>query len=176
MFSITDVVSSVCALIITGVFWWAGIAKLRSRVNTQSAFKNLGLPIPNLLSTIVPLAEIGIGAVMILQQRFGAVLAIVLLGVFTAFLVGKLRTGSAVSCGCFGSAQTTPVSWITIGRNAALIALGVFAMAVKPSIAPLSRTASLHIALMTTAATTALVGALIISLLTIRRMIGHPET
>jgi hypothetical protein len=167
--SVSELVSSVSALIIIGTFCWAAVAKLRNRIATNTAFKTLRLPAPKLLSAVVPLVEVGIGATMIFQQRFGAALAIVLLGIFTAFLVGKLRSGSAVSCGCFGSAQTTPVSWVTIGRNVVLITLGGIALTIQPTVAFVDRTTSLHIALLTTAVTVTLIGALIISVLTMKQ-------
>jgi uncharacterized membrane protein YphA (DoxX/SURF4 family) len=167
--SVSELASSICALIIVGIFLWAGLAKLRSRTATTSAFKTLGLPAPGVLALGIPVAEIGISTIMVIRQQIGAALAIGLLGIFSVFLISKLRSGSNVSCGCFGSAQTTPVSWVTIARNAALIGLGLIALTIKPTLAFLDRTASLHIALLTAASTATLIGALIVSVLTMKQ-------
>lgn len=57
----------------------------------------------------------------------GALLALVLLGVFCVVVGYALRAGNITSCGCFGAAGP-PVSRFTLWRNAGLIVLGALAL------------------------------------------------
>ena len=64
-------------------------------------------------------------------MHFGAYAALALLAAFTSVIIGNLRRGNRPPCACFGSRRPTPISWWTVVRNVALMALIVFALLVS---------------------------------------------
>jgi Methylamine utilisation protein MauE len=163
-------VSSACALIISSVLIWAGIAKFQNRVTTANSFRALGLPKPTQAAVAVPAIEMLTGALAVWQPRIAGVLAAFLFVCFTLFLVAKLRAGAPVSCGCFGSADPAPVSWVTICRNVALIVATIATVAATRPVSRLS--VGELVAVGSIAAGLMLISALIISLLSMKATIG----
>lgn len=119
--------ASVASLILAVVMAHAGQSKLRSHAQTTESFDQLGLPQPSVLAWIVPAAELVIALALVLWSGWGGVAAFVLLAAFTAFLLSILRSGRVVSCGCFGSTSTEPISSSEIGRNGVLLGLAALA-------------------------------------------------
>jgi hypothetical protein len=159
-------------LLVAGTLAAAGVAKGRNRTITTRSFAELGLPRPALLAALVPVVEIAVAALMVLRFSIGALVATALLVVFTAFLAQQLRSGRRISCGCFGSSSSTPVTSLTIFRNLGLI---VAALAGAFATKGLSRTdfaLSEWLAAVSVAASMGLIGALIIGLSTIKTNIG----
>lgn len=79
------------------------------------------------LVVAVPSAELLLAAlqwVRPLQPAVGVALA-GMLTAFTALLLHSLATGEEADCGCFGSAAPEKVSWLSVMRNIALIAIAV---------------------------------------------------
>jgi hypothetical protein len=91
---------------------------------------------------------------------------------FTAFLGIRLRRGAVISCGCFGSAASTPVTSVTIIRNLMLISAAGLAAVGSAQLTRSDIAANEWVALVGAAGSFGLVGALIIALLTVRTSIG----
>jgi hypothetical protein len=163
--SASTLLSTALALALTGVFVVAGIAKLMTRNATVNAFRTLGLP--SMLATAVPIAELGIAALLLTVPRIGALAAVALLGAFTAFLISKVRSGETVRCACFGSGASDEVTSSTILRNAIMIASALCIAVIGASF---SRSQMMPIAAI--AGLIALISALIITLWDLRRITG----
>jgi hypothetical protein len=124
------------ALAVTGVFGWAAVAKLVSRKATESAFRSLRVPSPAAASVLVPGAELGIGALTFARPQLGCVAAVSLLIAFTMLLGWHVVNRSEVRCGCFGSAGSEPVSWVSLVRNGGLILLSLVGAGLSPTTMP----------------------------------------
>jgi uncharacterized membrane protein YphA (DoxX/SURF4 family) len=118
-----------CALALAAVFVRAGAAKLARPSVAASSFAALGAPAPTLLARGLPLAELLAAVALIASPRVGALLALVLLLAFSAFLGRAVASGATAPCNCFGTARAEPVSAADLVRNGllavpALAALG----------------------------------------------------
>ncbi len=84
-------------LLLVCVFVIAGLAKLGDRARTREDFEALGLPsrIGLILSFCLPFAELGVGALLLIESlaNFGAVCALVLLTIFTGVIGVNLWRG-----------------------------------------------------------------------------------
>jgi uncharacterized membrane protein YphA (DoxX/SURF4 family) len=127
--ALLDLVGLVCAGVLALIFVWAAVAKLRDRAATETDFASLGLPRPALLATAVPVAELSVAGLLAIVPGWGGVAAFGLLALFSAVLVGAVRSGSTASCACFGGGSRSQVSWAQVGRNAVL---GLLALAAVP--------------------------------------------
>ena len=82
-----------------------------------------------LASFVAPVeGVVGLSLVTQLWSRAALVASLVLLVAFTALLVSLLVRGRRPACACFGSARTRPISWFTVTRNVALIAVNIAAL------------------------------------------------
>ncbi len=124
------------ALILAVVLVVAALAKLRRPAATAEDFAGLGLPAAGALAVIVPGVELACALLLVLVPGWGGVAAFGLLAVFSANLVGVIRSGRVVSCACFGAADRAPVSVVHLVRNAGL---GVLALAAATIAEPLWR-------------------------------------
>lgn len=133
-------IGSTMAVGLAAVFALAAVLKLVSPAKTTREFRALELPVPAILATAVPVAELTVAFDLVFRPRQGAMLALVLLGAFTAVIVRTVRSGLEVSCGCLGSVQERPVSWDAVVRNAVLAVMAVLATAApaltRPGLAP----------------------------------------
>jgi hypothetical protein len=131
------VAARVVAGVLAAALLWAGAAKAVSRDATADAFGSLGLRWPGPLSVLVPAAEAGCAVALIVVPVGGATAALFLLVAFTAVLVSVIRRGVPVGCACFGAVSADPdrpVAWGSVARNAGLIALALFVVAVGPGL------------------------------------------
>ncbi len=133
--------ATLCVLLLSTVFVWSAVAKLRRPAPTAAAFGQLGVPLPRLSARLVPVAELALAGLLATNAKFGSALSIIVLIVFTLILLpaavafthtardgnGTEPGRAVVSCGCFGSASTEPISWVEVGRNLVLIAVAVVA-------------------------------------------------
>lgn len=130
-------VATLCIILLAVIFAWSALAKLRRPGATVAAFTELRLPIARVAARLVPLVEIGLVVVLLAAPRFGAALAIVLLISFTLVLLPTVIASTSavapVSCGCFGTASTAPISWVEIARNGLLISASLVAALASPS-------------------------------------------
>jgi hypothetical protein len=159
-------------LMVAGTLVAAAITKGRQQRETVRSFTDLGLPVPTVLAVVVPAVELAIAVLIIVRFSVGSVVAVALLGMFTAFLGIRLRRGDVISCGCFGSAASTPVTSVTIIRNLMLISAAGLAAVGSAQLTRSDIAANEWVALVGAAGSFGLVGALIIALLTVRTSIG----
>lgn len=117
-----------CALLLAGVFVRAGAAKLARPAEAAAAFSVLGVPSPGIAARVAPPAELLLAVTLAAAPAPGGLVALVVLGGFTAVLVRAVRRGLAVPCNCFGTARTDPVSWADVVRNVLLAALALAAL------------------------------------------------
>ena len=131
------------ALFLAGVFVFAGTMKLRDRTATTRTFRDMGLPCPRIMAIAVPILEIALSIGLAVLPAWGGPAAMVVLAFFTTMLVGQLRSGTAVNCGCFGQASMGPLTPTDIYRNVAFMAGAALASFAVPSLpGPLSLAAA----------------------------------
>ena len=128
-------VAYAAALVLAGLFAWAGASKLLQRDRTTRTFAAFGLPAPHVLGTAVPATELLLAVGLVLIPAVAAYLALGLLAAFTTFLLRAVRAGVDIGCGCFGSASTAPVSAVDVLRNGLLGACALVAtLATGPTV------------------------------------------
>lgn len=123
----TDGLSYIAALSLAVVFVYSASVKLRSPRSLARAVIASGLPGEKLISRLVPALELIAAGLLIIRPQLGALLAGLLLAVFTAFIASLIARGIEVSCGCFGANDTQTVAISDIVRNLMLGALAVVA-------------------------------------------------
>ena len=117
----------IARLLLVAVFAVAGLAKLYDLPGSRRAVGEFGVPAraAAVLGTLLPLAELGVAAGLAVgaTAAWAALAALVLLAAFCVAIAWSLARGRAVDCHCFGNLHSSPASWRTVGRNAALAAL-----------------------------------------------------
>lgn len=116
------------------VFEWSGVAKVAGRdawVVEGTPFSTHRPRVDRLVRRVLPWVEIALGALLILRVApvVVGISAGVILAVFTGALVRVLMSGQRPPCMCFGAARARPVSWLSVVRNVALIAIAVLVIA-----------------------------------------------
>ena len=124
------------ALLLAAVFVVAAFGKLAARRQTAAGFARLGLPASGAMATAVPVLELTTALALVLVPVAGGVLAIVVLGAFTGFLVDRVKRGVAEPCRCLGSPSNRPVSWEDVARNGAFLAVALVVVLFAPGMAP----------------------------------------
>ena len=106
------------------VFLAAGISKVSVRGWARDTSAALGLPYALTQST--PALELLIGAGLVAGVRLVPLAALGLLLIYTGVLLTQLarHEGDGPPCACFGR-TTKPITWTTVGRNFALVALAL---------------------------------------------------
>lgn len=120
-------VGLVAAVVVGVVFVVAGASKLAAGPAWSASARDLGAPawaVP-----VVPWVELVVGATLAVQvaSPYPAAAALVLLAVFSALIVARLRAGERPPCACFGQWSATPIGARHLVRNAALAGLAVLA-------------------------------------------------
>ena len=157
---------SAAALLVAGVFAWAGALKLIAPARTTASFRSLGLPASSVLARLVPPFELATAALLVLIPRLGATLALASLAIFTAVVLVAISQGKQTGCGCFGaSSSDDDLSYVEPVRNLVL-ALGAGAALLTPQVARPSLAALVAV---TSAATASALG---LGLLRLRRRVG----
>lgn len=114
-------------LILAGVFFLAGAAKLADRKGSSDALSNFGLP-PNLaapLGILLIAAELAVATALASSTTlawYGACGALALLVIFIVEISANLARGRQPDCRCFGQLHSAPVGWPTLARNGILAA------------------------------------------------------
>jgi thiol-disulfide isomerase/thioredoxin len=124
---------AIAARVVLGVvFAVAAVAKLRDREGTRTAVVDFGVPrrLAGAVATALPLAELAVACLLLPAQTaaYGAVGALVLLGIFSAAIAWNLARGRTPDCHCFGQLHSTPAGWRTLARNGVLAGIAVFAL------------------------------------------------
>ncbi|MEV4617404.1 MauE/DoxX family redox-associated membrane protein [Asanoa sp. NPDC049573] len=133
--STTGVVVATATGTLAAMFATSGVSKLRRPFDSALAMVRFGV-----LRRIRPAAGRALGAVELLlavalvaaPEPFVATLAAAgVLAVFTALVAWALAHGRSFECACFGAGER--ISWITVARNIAFIALAAaVALATAP--------------------------------------------
>lgn len=86
------------------------------------------------LALFVPALELSIAAALLWPryQRGAALLSTVLLVGFAAAMAQARLRGIDLSCGCFGAAFESKVSWLTVVRSVSLAAMSAVALSLLP--------------------------------------------
>ena len=113
------------AALVGFVFLVAGVAKLTSRGWPSQA---RAVRAPDWAIRVVPVIEIAVGASLVAGVPYAEVPGLLLLGALTAFLVHALRRGVEAPCACFGTLTTRPVTWWSVARNVALMAVLLYSL------------------------------------------------
>jgi hypothetical protein len=113
----------------------------------------------------VPAGEVALALVLVVLPWLGALLALATLAGFTVLLSGEVRRGSGVSCGCFGTASSAPISFVELLRNALLACLAVLAAFAERPVAP-------DLPSVVTVSSAVVAGLLVLALAALRRDVG----
>jgi putative oxidoreductase len=109
-------------LALAAVFLWAGVAKLVDPAGFAEEIANYRFfpALAPILAATLPSIEILVGAVLLVGPRAwragAALLALVLLVVFTAAVTASRLRGIDLRCGCFGVGGAQ-VTWLTVARD-----------------------------------------------------------
>jgi peroxiredoxin/uncharacterized membrane protein YphA (DoxX/SURF4 family) len=111
-------------LVLAGVFFVAGFAKLADRQGSRKALEGFGVPasIAQYGGVALPLAEIAV-AVLLLPTAtawYGGIGALVLLLAFIGGISYNMAKGNHPDCHCFGQIHSEPAGWSTLIRNGVL--------------------------------------------------------
>ena len=115
------------AVAVAVVLLVAGVSKVAQPGQWRSQAAGLG--VPRLIAVAVPLVELLLGALLLvqLQRPVVAWCAVGLFVAFTVLLTVRLAQGQRPPCACFGSLSPAPIGPGHIARNAVFIALAVVA-------------------------------------------------
>src|SRR5260370_3196019 len=120
----------IARLLLTVVFFVAGLAKLADRAGSQQALRDFGVPalLANPLGVLLPLVELAVAVALIpvIAGWWGAIGALVLLLLFVVGITVNLIRGRTPDCHCFGQLHSAPVGWPTLLRNLILVAIAGF--------------------------------------------------
>jgi hypothetical protein len=127
-----DGLSAFGAASVSLVFGVAALGKVVDRASFVRALRNQGLtsrPVRRAAAVAIPLSELGCAVALWIPslRRPAALVAALMLAVFSVVLVRSIVTGVKGGCGCFGSGTNDRVSWLSVVRNAVLIALALTA-------------------------------------------------
>ncbi|MEY2416930.1 MAG: hypothetical protein QOH53_2264 [Ilumatobacteraceae bacterium] len=113
----------IASVVLGAVFIVSGVTKTAALEQWRADATGLGAS--GLIVSVLPYAELAIGALLVAQiaRRPVAVAAGVMLTAFTALLVVRLSQGRRPPCACFGGLSSKPIGWTNVARNAGFIAL-----------------------------------------------------
>ena len=115
------------AVIVAGVLLLAGVLKLARPSEWRAQAEGLG--VPKSVAGLVPFAEIGVGAVLLVQweRHVFAWMAVALFAAFTTLLGLRLAQGQRPPCACFGALSSRPIGAGHLARNSVFIVIAVLA-------------------------------------------------
>ena len=124
------------AVLLAATFVVAAYFKVNDRAGVVESFDVMGLAAPELLSWLVPVAEVVVAIMLVMVPWVGATLALALLAAFTLVLARLKASGRTIACRCFGAASAETISSAQLIRNGLLIAaaiVGISAERVAPT-------------------------------------------
>ena len=108
-------------LLLSAVFFVAGLAKLADLAGSRQAMRDFGVPakLADLFGLLLPLTELAIAVALVvpIAAWWGAVGALTLLVIFVAGIGYNLAQGRTPDCHCFGQLHSAPAGWSTLTRN-----------------------------------------------------------
>lgn len=124
-------------VILAVVFVVAAVPKLidpGSFANDLLNYRLLPENLVGLFALFVPALELAIAAALLWPryQRGAALLSLVLLVGFAAAMAQARIRGIDLSCGCFGAAFESKVSWLTVARSMLLAAMSAVPLFTLP--------------------------------------------
>jgi len=110
---------------LAAIFLFAGVAKLRDPYAFATAIEHyriIGASASLVLAFVLPWIEILCSLALLSQRlvRGGLLLSLMLFTLFVAVLSSALVRGLDISCGCFGSGNSTAV-WVALVRAILLL-------------------------------------------------------
>jgi len=124
---VPDRLGAVAGVALGLVFLAAGAAK-RSSPNWPEQARQLGVPNP--VSSVVPWAELVVGALLltgVARRPVAGVAGGLVLG-FSALLAIRIAQGRRPPCACFGRRSVRPIGPWSLIRNAGFLALAIVAV------------------------------------------------
>lgn len=114
------------------IFAWAALAKIgdpRGFAEQVHNFNMLPVPFENLVAMTLPWIELvaALALVLGLRARAGALIAAVLMAAFTVAVGVAWARGLTIDCGCFGTADPSPVGPSKFTQNLGMLALATVA-------------------------------------------------
>lgn len=129
--------ATAAAVVLAGVFAWAGVAKLARPAATAAVLRAFALPGASVLARGVPAVELALVGLLLARPRAGGLAALGLLALFSGLLVTRLARGAGdVACGCFGGTRSTGGAAVELVRNGLLGGLAVAALGAPTPVAP----------------------------------------
>ena len=123
-------------LLLAAVFATAAGTKLLDPLGSRRALADFGVPERALPAAVLllPFAEAAAAVALVPRPTalWGALAALVLLGIFVAGIANAMRRGQAPDCHCFGQLHSAPAGRATLARNAALAAFAVVVLLEGP--------------------------------------------
>ena len=120
-------------VLLAALFTVAGLAKLADRAGTRKTVEDFGVRsrAAGALAVALPVLELTVAGLLLPASTalYGALGALVLLGLFTGAIAWSLARGRAPDCHCFGQLHSAPASSKTLARNVVLLAVAAFALA-----------------------------------------------
>ena len=111
---------------------WHKIAQPGAFALDIATYGILPLALVNPMALILPYVEAVAGICLLagVRVRAAALLVCGMMAVFLAALLIALGKGLDMSCGCFASqgGEADPISWLTVLRDAAWLALGLYVL------------------------------------------------
>lgn len=118
----------VLRIALAGVLVWAAVPKLLDPTTFATDIANYRL-VPESwagpIAIMLPVLELVIGGALLagLEARGAAIIAGVMLIVFSVAMGQAMARGIDLECGCFGTTAEAEVGWTSIVRNVLLVAL-----------------------------------------------------
>jgi uncharacterized membrane protein YphA (DoxX/SURF4 family) len=128
-------VSTVCRLVLGGVFLYAGLSKMSdpdAMTRAVRAYRILPEGLVHLFSYGLPFVEVAAAAMLLLgiATRVAAVVTGALLGMFIVAIISVWARGIQIDCGCFGGGGAAHVSGLTyfteLLRDAGLLVMAAW--------------------------------------------------
>jgi thiol-disulfide isomerase/thioredoxin len=122
----------VARIVLAAVFAIAGVSKLRDRSGTRTAVVSFGAPerVAGALALALPAAELTVAGLLLPASTasYGALGALILLGLFTVTIAWNLAHGRRLDCRCFGQLHSSPAGWRTVWRNVFLAGIATLTL------------------------------------------------
>jgi peroxiredoxin len=125
-----DIALLVARLLLAAVFALAAFGKITDPKGTREALAGFGVPrfLITPFGILLPVAELAVAVLLIptATAAYGAIGALVLLGLFIIGIAVSMARGQAPDCHCFGQLHSEPAGWSTLIRNFILAGVAAF--------------------------------------------------
>lgn len=124
----------VCAILVAGVFLYAGIEKIiqpRDFINTIRFYRILPESLVTPFGLLLPWWEVG-AALAILWPRTRGAGAALIGGMCVMFMIAvsyaAFYLGANINCGCFGKSDTASLGWTTLAIDVSCLTAAVLSV------------------------------------------------